>query len=306
MRFSLWLWPYERWGSVDAMAQGARRAEELGFDSVSVSDHVVAPVGKAGVGMTRLWPDWSVLTSFLAARTKRIRFVVSVVVPYRPLLVLAKQLATLDVVSGGRLTLAAAVGWSRPEFQLLGVDAGERGSITDEYLRAMKILFTEPTPHFSGRFVSFDDIVFEPRCEQQPHLPIWVAGGSGPRLIDRLLRLGDGWMPMGGPLDDALRTTVGDIRARLTEHGRNVEAMTFRYTIGVGAANAALEAISASIQVERSSVVGDYSSPDAIAAEVRRYADAGFNELALNCSGARFAEVMEQLDWFGREVMPLL
>jgi probable F420-dependent oxidoreductase len=306
VKFSLWLWPYGRWGGLDAMGIAARRAEELGFASVSVSDHTICTTGPESNGVTAMWPDWSVLSTYLALNTSRIRILTSLVVPYRPVFPVAKQIATIDVVSGGRFILAAAVGWLRPEFEMLGVNYEERGSITDEYLRAMKILWTENEPRFRGRHVRFVGIVFEPKCVQSPHVPIWIAGGTGPAPIRRLLELGDGWMPMGGNLTRRLRDTVADVKERAAARGRDPDAITFRYTIGIGTANAALQSISNSIELEDGTAVGNDGTSGSVAEEVARYEEAGFNELAINFSGESAAEVMEQLDWFGAEVMPLL
>jgi len=303
VRFSLWLWPYGRWGGMEAMGEAAEAAERLGFSSVSVSDHTVCPTGPEAAGVGPVWPDWSVLGTYLATRTERIRILTSLVVPYRRLLPTAKQIATLDQVSGGRFTLAAAVGWLEPEFEMLGVEHSQRGSITDEYLRAMKILWTEDEPSFSGRHLSFSDIVFEPKCAQRPHVPIWIAGGSAPGPLRRVVELGDGWMPMGGDLDTELRQTVASLKEGVAERGRDPEALTFRYTIGIGRAEGALEEISKSISVADPSTVGLGGSPEEVIDAVGRFEEAGFNELAINFAGTSAEEVMEQLDWCGEEVL---
>ncbi|MDO8209565.1 TIGR03619 family F420-dependent LLM class oxidoreductase [Conexibacter sp. CPCC 206217] len=307
MRFSLWLYPYGRWGSLEAMGDAAVLAERAGFDSVTVSDHVVCPDGPSAAGVTPDWPDWTVLATYLATRTTRLRIVTSLVVPYRPVLVSAKQIATIDQLSGGRFTLAAAVGWLAPEFAMLGVDHAERGAITDEYLRAMKALWTQPRPAFAGEHVQFSDLTFEPRCAQAPHVPIWIAGGTGPAPLRRVVELGDGWMPMGAALDDELRTTVVTLKERVADAGRDPDALTIRYTIGIGRAEQELDRLSASIAArddERSATVP--GEPEAVAEAVARYAAAGFNELAINFAGTSAAEVNEQLSWFGEAVAPLV
>jgi probable F420-dependent oxidoreductase len=306
VRFSLWLWPYARWGDLEAMGGAARRAEELGFASVSVSDHTICTTGPESDGVTPFWPDWSVLSTYLATQTSTIRILTSLVIPYRPVFPMAKQIATVDMVSGGRFTLAAAVGWLRPEFRMLGVSYDQRGSITDEYLRAMKVLWTEDEPRFSGRHVEFSDILFEPKCVQKPHVPIWIAGGGGRRPIERLLELGDGWMPMGGDTGNELRDTIARVKEQAAARGRDPEAITFRYTIGVGEVNAELASISRSISVGDPATLGHDGSPGAVASEVARFERAGFNELAINFSGESAAEAREQLEWFGAEVMPIL
>jgi probable F420-dependent oxidoreductase len=306
VKFSLWLWPYGRWGGLAAMGEAARRAESVGFASVSVSDHTIATTGSESDGVTSLWPDWSVLSTYLALQTTRLRILTSLVVPYRPVLPTAKQIATIDLVSEGRFTLAAAAGWLEPEFAMLGVDFRERGSITNEYLQAMKILWTDEAPSFAGRHVWFDNIIFEPRCVQQPHVPIWIAGGAARGPLQRLVEHGEGWMPMGGGLDANLIATVQRVKDALAARGRDPETVTFRYTIGIGKANAMLASISKSISVDDPAAVAPSEAPDDVAAEIAAFASAGFNELALNFPGESASEVLEQLDWFGSEVMPLL
>jgi probable F420-dependent oxidoreductase len=288
------------------MGEAARRAEALGFASISVSDHTVCTTGPESAGVTHVWPDWSVLSTYVALQTTSIRIVSCVVVPYRHVFPTAKQIATVDLVSNGRFTLAAASGWLRPEFEMLGVSHRDRGSITDEYLRAMKILWTEDEPSFDGRHVSFRDIVFEPKCAQRPHVPIWIAGGAAPAPLRRVLELGNGWMPMGSGLDGDLRDTVAHLKSDLAARGRDPREVTFRYTIGVGEPNAELATISQSISVGDPVAVGARESPEKVAEDVAAFRDAGFDELAINFSGESASEVREQLEWFAERVMPLV
>jgi probable F420-dependent oxidoreductase len=288
------------------MGEAARRAEELGFASISVSDHTICTTGHEAEGVTAVWPDWSVLSAYIALQTTSVRVVSCVVVPYRPVFPMAKQIATVDHVSKGRFTLAAAAGWLRPEFEMLGVSHRDRGSITDEYLRAMKILWTEDEPRFHGRHVGFRDIVFEPKCAQRPHVPIWIAGGNAPGPLRRVLELGDGWMPMGSGLDADLRDTVARLKTDLAARGRDPGEVTFRYTIGIGEPNAALAKISRSIAVGNPVAVGTRESPDQVAEDVASFHEAGFDELAVNFSGESAPEVREQLEWFAETVMPLV
>ena len=304
MRFSLWLYPYFRWGGIEAMGAAARRAEELGFSSISISDHTICPVGSEAGGVTPVWYDWVVLATYLAALTERARLVCCVVLPHRRLLPMAKQIATIDVVSRGRFTLVACAGWLRPEFELLGVPFAERGAITDEYLRAMKVLWTEDDPRFAGRYVSFSDIVFEPKCAQRPHVPIWI-GGRGKRPLKRVLELGDGWMPMGGDLDQELEDVVARIKAEAGARGRDGDALDFRYTIEVGERGAALAQLSQTVTSSSATATVPGDSPDAAAETISRFAQAGFTELAVNFAGHSAADCFERLEWFAAEVMPL-
>lgn len=128
MDFSMWLWPYGRWGGFHNMQRAARRIEQLGFSSITVSDHTVAPAGAEGDSLLPHWPDWAVTAAALASATERPRIVACVAIPYRHPIVAAKQIASIDDLSHGRLTLAACVGWWEREFEMLNTRtrSGER------------------------------------------------------------------------------------------------------------------------------------------------------------------------------------
>jgi probable F420-dependent oxidoreductase len=310
MRFSLWLYPYVRWGDISAMGAGARRAEELGFASISVSDHIICPTGPIADGVTPVWHDFFVLATYIAAATSTIRIVGTLVLPYRRLLPMAKQIASVDQASGGRFTLVACTGWLEQEFELLGVPFAERGAITDEYLRAMRILWTEERPRFEGKYASFSDIVFEPKCVQTPHVPIWIGGSDRKRPIDRMLELGDGWMPMGDDPPERLGESIARIKDRAHAHGRDPDTLEFRYTLGIGEAEAALRSISHGIGVDEPAEVqlsGSASdAPEEVAEVISRFADAGFDELCLSFAFRGPSDYTERIEWFASEVMPLV
>ncbi|HKW86549.1 MAG TPA: TIGR03619 family F420-dependent LLM class oxidoreductase [Nitrospiraceae bacterium] len=307
MRFSLWLYPYGRWGSLEAMSEAAMRAEQLGFDSISISDHIICPTGPDAAGVTPVWHDFFVLTTHIADKTERIKLVGSLVLPYRRLLPMAKQISSVDMASKGRFVLVACVGWLRQEFEMLGVPFHERGAITDEYLRAMKILWTEESPRFEGKYCRFSDIIFEPKCTQKPHVPMWI-GGSGPRAIDRLMNFGDGWMPMGDESTDSLGLAVREIKDLAASRGRNPETLEFRYTLGVGEAEAALRSISRSINVEEPAVarMRNPESADDVAEAIDRFRDAGFTELCISFAWNSPTQYLDRIEWFATRVMPLV
>ena len=187
----------------------ARKGEEFGFDALLTGDHILVPKNisspypyteggefpgsSSGESMEQI-----TLLSYIAGQTSKIRLVTSVlIVPHRNPLIAAKSLATLDVLSGGRLVVGVGVGWMREEFEALGLPPfEERGAVTDEYIRAFKVLWTEDSPHFEGKYISFDDITFLPKPVQKPHPPIWVGGESRPALR-RTAELADGWYPLG-------------------------------------------------------------------------------------------------------------
>ena len=158
----------------------ARLAEEIGFESLWIGDHVALPSNAESTGgdpaeQPRL--EAVVALTFMAALTSRVRLAIGVIVlPQRQPVLLAKQLASLDALSKGRLIIGIGVGYVEAELRALGASLADRAARTDEYLAAMRALWAAPAASFAGRFVAFDDIVQRPRPAQQPHPPIWSAG----------------------------------------------------------------------------------------------------------------------------------
>jgi probable F420-dependent oxidoreductase len=186
----------------------ARTAEELGFDEISVSEHFVLPTDLAAA-MGGYWPHSTTAMAFIAGATSRIRVNSSILVlPLHHPVALAKAISTLDVMSGGRVTVTCGLGIAPGEFAAVGVPFGRRGAVADEYVAAMKELWSSPAPAFDGEFVQFSDVVFEPKPVQRPHPPLWF-GGRSIAAFRRAAREGDGWAPAGmimgkGPwLEDA-------------------------------------------------------------------------------------------------------
>ncbi len=178
------------------LSQLAVRAEDVGFDSIWVGDHVALPVTNgASSANSALEPRLEVLStlSFLAAVTSQVRLAAGVVVvPQRQPVLLAKQLTTIDVLSEGRLIVGIGVGHIESELTAFGVSLMDRGARTDEYVAAMQALWSEPTPNVSGRFISFSDVVERPLPVQRPHPPI-VVGGHSAQALRRAARIGAGW-----------------------------------------------------------------------------------------------------------------
>ena len=172
-------------------------AEELGYDSLWVMDHLF----NTGYIRERLEdrPYYHPLStlSYLAATTSKILLGTSVLVlPYHNPVELAKYAATLDQISGGRVTLGVGVGAMPEEFDALGIPMRQRGSLTDECIAIMKELWTNPHPSYQSRRWSFSDLRFSPKPIQKPHIPLWI-GGSSPGAIRRTAIAGDGWHPTG-------------------------------------------------------------------------------------------------------------
>jgi probable F420-dependent oxidoreductase len=171
----------------------ARTADELGFHSLAIPEHIVIPNDMVAL----MGPSWShamTAMSFVAGATSRIVVDSSVIVlPYHDPVVFAKAVSTLDVLSGGRVRVSIGVGHAEREFEILRVPFHQRGRLSDEYLEAIVELWTSETPEYHGRYVDFADIAFAPKPVQQPHPPIWVGGNS--RAAMRRAARHDGWYP---------------------------------------------------------------------------------------------------------------
>jgi probable F420-dependent oxidoreductase len=195
---SFGLYGLHRDGNVepDVLLRRATLAEAAGFESLWVGDHIALPVGEGNP--PRL--EALVTLTYLAAVTSRVRLGVGLIVlPQRQPVLLAKQLTSVDVLSGGRLTVAVGAGYVEPELHAMGVSLAERGARTDEYLAAMRALW-DAAPSFTGRFVSFSGVVQYPSPIQRPHPPI-VVGGHSPAAYRRAVRHGSGWYGWGLDVD---------------------------------------------------------------------------------------------------------
>jgi probable F420-dependent oxidoreductase len=208
----------------DAAARLARAAEAAGFESLWTADHVVLPdppvPGRPMAPEQRLL-DPIVSLTFLAAHTSRILLGTGVIIlPQRQAVVLAKQLASLDVLSNGRLIFGLGVGWCEPEMRAVGVSFPERGRIADDYLAAMRAVWTQPKPAYRGPYVSFEGVQAMPRPVQAT-VPI-VVGGRTPPAFRRAVTQGHGWYGFG--LDVAeTQKLVAALREAGKKHARPVE-----------------------------------------------------------------------------------
>jgi probable F420-dependent oxidoreductase len=235
-------------GTPGSMARLAVEGEAIGYDYACVSDHVIEPRdirSRYPYSDTGEFPPASrgerheqlTAVAYLAAKTSRLRFLTSVmVVPHRPAVLTAKMLATIDVLSGGRLIVGIGAGWLKEEFEALGTPPfEERGAVTDEYMLAFRELWTKDAPQFNGRYVKFKDVVFAPKPVQKCP-PMWVGGESGPALR-RTARIGDGWYPIGTnpqhPMNTMprYRAAVERLRKLTQEAGRKPEAVALTYRV---------------------------------------------------------------------------
>jgi probable F420-dependent oxidoreductase len=235
--------------TADALAQLATEGEALGYDFATFSDHIIIPTdiaarypysetGEFPAGARAGRHDQLTEMAFVAAKTTRLRLVGSVmVVPHRPAVLTAKMLATIDVLSKGRLTVGIGAGWLREEFEALGTPPfDQRGAVTDEYLQAFRELWTNPNPRFEGKYTKFANVAFEPKPVQKPHPPIWIGGESGPALR-RVARLGDGWYPIGTNPQNRLDTLprlkggIERLHKLVRDAGREPSSITLAYRL---------------------------------------------------------------------------
>jgi probable F420-dependent oxidoreductase len=199
-----------------AAARIARAAEAAGFDSLWGGEHVVLPDPQAPP--SPLAPgdrimDPIVTLAFAAAHTTRIRLGTGIIIlPQRNPLVLAKELATLDVLSDGRLIVGIGVGYLEPEFRALGAPFEDRGRVADEYLAALRAIWTEPKPAYRGRYVAFEKVQAHPQPVQQPTPPI-VIGGTSAAAFRRAVQRGHGWYGFALDLEGSARAVEGLRRA---------------------------------------------------------------------------------------------
>lgn len=175
-------------------ARLARWGEQLGYASINVPEHFVIPTEHVELSGARYFSAYPTMAYFAGA-TERIRVNSCIaLLPLQNPIVTAKHLSSIDELSGGRVTVTFGVGWLREEFDALGVPFDERGAMSDEYVQAIISLWTEESPSFEGKYVSFKDVAFEPKPVQKPHLPIWFGGDANPALR-RIARFGTGWWP---------------------------------------------------------------------------------------------------------------
>jgi probable F420-dependent oxidoreductase len=213
----------------EALARRARRAEDAGFESLWIGDHVALPLDAPDpADEHRL--ELVVSLAHLAALTSRVRLATGVaVLPLRHPVLLAKQLASIDVLSKGRLIVGIGVGYVEAELAALGASVADRGAQTDEYLAAMLALWDEPMPSFDGRFVSFSDVMERPRPIQKPHPPI-VCGGHSPASYRRATQVTNGWY--GWELDpEQTAGAVTALREAENRYGRPAELGDLEITI---------------------------------------------------------------------------
>lgn len=263
--------------SPENLIKVARRAEELGYDSVWVLERLLWPLNpKEPYPAT---PDGSLpkayqivldpieTLTFVAAHTTKVQLGTSVVVlPYHTPIQLARRIATLDVLSGGRALAGVGAGWSRDEFEAVGTPFERRGARCDEFLRATIDIWTKDPVKFDGEFYHIPESKVGPKPVQKPHPPIYVAG-FGQYTFDRAVKFGNGWNPSGIQNFKPFESMVNQFRRTAERAGRGgMEVVLRAFTV----------VLKQSPGRDRAPMVG---TPDELREDIRRLRDIGVTHL---------------------------
>ena len=290
MKFGLLLPNFGAIASRDAIVNSARLAEELGFDSVWTTDHVLMPAAMPEPYGNLI--ESLIALSLAASVTNRVLLGTSIIVtPQREPVLLAKQLAAIDAISGGRLILGAGVGWLREEFAYLGADYDNRGARFDDELALMRALWSGQAS-YNGVFHDIDDALFSPLPVKRGRLPVWI-GGNSKLAIRRAATMADGWHPVG--------LTPGELASGLAElrelAGERLVAATLRTNIELLADGESAAGYEAPGHVPR-------GTADQIRAELSAYQDAGLQHVALWLFHQSWDELESRMRHFAQRVMP--
>ena len=308
-----------------ALAAVSAWGEELGFDHLAVGDHIVIPRDIASrypytesgefagewahteeSSGTGIMMEQLTVLAYLAALTERIRLLASVtVLPYRQPVLTAKILATIDVLSEGRLDVGCGAGWMEEEF--IALDSPpfrERGAVASEYISAFRELWSSDEPTFCGKYVHFENIAFEPKPVQTPGPPIWI-GGESPPAVRRAARCGDVWYPFGNNprhrLDsmDRLREGIDRLRSETAAAGRLPDAVKIAYSAEMFYSDAGPQY---EADGTRRLLTGE---PGQVAEDILALAELGVEHLMLDFEGATLDETRRRMERFASMVRPL-
>lgn len=312
MRYGFYLPTRGPLGNPDDISAIAKTGERLGFSSIVFGDHIVFPVeisspypytvdgGFPGVGDAL---EQLNLMSFIAGITETVRLVNSVMIlPHRNPLATAKMLATIDVLSKGRLTVGVGVGWMREEFEALSApDFDKRGAASNEFLEIFKKCWTQDPVSHDGEFYSFKELRCMPHPVQEPHPPIWV-GGHSKAALRRVAKYADGWHPVGAtsasPLPpEEFRLLLEALKVMMKSERRNYDDLTISlkapsYDPGL-------------VPVGHSRLLFS-GAPERIAQDISDYQAMGVHEVIFDFRTPPASRTIENMAYFMKEVAPLV
>jgi len=312
MRYGFYLPTRGPLGNPDDISAIAKTGERLGFSSIVFGDHIVFPVeisspypytvdgGFPGVGDAL---EQLNLMSFIAGITETVRLVNSVMIlPHRNPLATAKMLATIDVLSKGRLTVGVGVGWMREEFEALSApDFDKRGAASNEFLEIFKKCWTQDPVSHDGEFYSFKELRCMPHPVQNPHPPIWV-GGHSKAALRRVAKYADGWHPVGAtsasPLPpEEFRLLLEALKVMMKSERRNYDDLTISlkapsYDPGL-------------VPVGHSRLLFS-GAPERIAQDISDYQAMGVHEVIFDFRTPPASRTIENMAYFMKEVAPLV
>ena len=298
MKLGICLPHYGRPIEVPRMLEVARRAEERGLDSVWVTDHVIVPTQTNVIYREDMLDPLAVLP-WLAGVTHRIALGTSVVIlPYRSPIPVAKLLASVDVLSGGRLIVGAAIGWLEGEFDALDVPFKERVSRSEEALEIFRTLWTQEHPTLETKRHRLKDVTFSPMPLQKPRPPLYV-GGNSEGALRRVARLGDGWHATGSTVE-AFGQGAETVRRFWKDAGREGEpALSLRIPILIDGVHRA--AVDMSLIRGRHVIGGPVAK---IVEELRGYQALGCQHIALEVSYSTYPAILETIDIIAERLRP--
>ena len=298
MKLGVCLPHYGRPIEVPRLLEVARRAEERGLDSVWVTDHVIVPTQTNVIYREHMLDPLAVLP-WLAGVTHRIALGTSVVIlPYRSPIPVAKLLASVDVLSGGRLIVGAAIGWLEGEFDALDVPFKERVSRSEEALELFRTLWTQEHPKLETKRHRLHDVTFSPMPLQKPRPPLYV-GGNSEGALRRVARLGDGWHATATTVE-AFGQGAEAVRRFWKDAGRDGEpALSLRIPILIDGVHRA--AVDMSLIRGRHVIGGPVAR---IVEELRGYQALGCQHIALEVSYSTYPAILETIDIIAERLRP--
>jgi probable F420-dependent oxidoreductase len=296
MEFGISLPTYPEGATVEGFVAVAQVAERLGYTSAWTTDHVIMPPEQAGPYASIFEP--LMVLAYLAAQTATVRLGISViVVPQRNGIVLAKELATLDHLSGGRLVVGVGAGWNEAEFRMLDADRRfhQRGAYLDETILVWRHLWTDPSRPFSGTFYDLPEVAFGPLPLTAGGPPIWV-GGSSAAARRRAGRSGEAWHPVNIPASD-IESQFAVVRQAAEQAGRTTPIVAPRLSMQFGTSYGGPVSASGARAVEA-------ATSDEMIEKLNAYRNAGASEIVCHFGSPDGAAVVEAMERFAAEVMP--